>query len=45
MTVTLIQKSNGHIGVLFKTEKWILSYYYGIADILFIHILIHVGLF
>ena len=39
------QKSNGHIGVLFKTEKLILSYHYGIADVLFIPILIDVGLF
>ena len=45
MTATLMQKSNGHIGMLFKTEKWILSYHYGIADILFIPILIDVGLF
>ena len=42
---TLKGKSIGHIGVLFKTEKCISSYHYGIADVLFIPILIYVGLF
>ena len=44
-TATLKQKSIGHIGVLFKTEKCILSYHYGIADDLFMPILIDVDFF
>ena len=40
-----MQKSNGHIGALFDTKKWILSYHYDIVDVLFIPILIDVGLF
>ena len=41
----LIQKSIGHIGMLFKAEKCILSYHYGIANILFMPMSIDVGLF
>ena len=44
-TATFIRKSICHIGVFYKTEKCILSYHYGIADVLFILILSDVGLF
>ena len=44
-TAMFIRKSIGHIGVLLKNEKCILPYHYGIADVLFMRILIDVGLF
>ena len=39
------KKSIGHISLLFENEKCILPYHYGIADVLFMPVLIDVGLF
>ena len=43
-TATFIRKSIGHIGVFFNTERWILSYHDGIADVLCLPISIDEGL-